>query len=354
MRLEPLVTIVTVTYNVALTLEKTIKSVLEQTYKNIEYIIIDGNSSDNTQAVIERYSKHISYWVSEPDKGIYDAMNKAIKKSQGTWINFMNAGDSFVSLTTVEDVVNQINIGSDIVCGNSYIVDPYSKSKNLRLSNGLQNILKPEMPCVHQSAFIHIDAMKKFSYNDKYKIAADYDFFLKLYINNYKFQFIDIPIANFVLGGLNQQERVRARAESLNSLVGVLENPKDFSENLGVVKAFEPLFSAHKMLFYQQVNNMSLVIESIINEKKKVIIYGYGSVGKILEKQLGDCVVAIADVNFKSNVKLIDPCNIDKYKYDYVLISLIGREEKINYYLQYELNIELSKIKTINLYGESS
>ena len=103
----PKVTIVTVTYNAEEYLEQTIKSVIKQDYPNIEYIIIDGASSDRTVEIIKEYQKYISYWTSEPDSGIYDAMNKGIDIATGEWINFMNAGDSFVEKNTISKVVKK-------------------------------------------------------------------------------------------------------------------------------------------------------------------------------------------------------------------------------------------------------
>lgn len=94
---NPKVSVVTICYNSVQFIEKTIQSVLSQTYPNIEYIVIDGGSTDGTKEIIEKYSSRISYWCSEKDRGIYDAMNKGIRKATGEWINFMNSGDCFVS-----------------------------------------------------------------------------------------------------------------------------------------------------------------------------------------------------------------------------------------------------------------
>jgi glycosyltransferase involved in cell wall biosynthesis len=98
------ITIITVVYNSVVTLEQTILSVINQTYKNIEYIIIDGGSTDGTVDIIKKYEDKLAYWVSEPDNGIYDAMNKGIEKANGEWLNFMNSGDIFYS----KDILNTV------------------------------------------------------------------------------------------------------------------------------------------------------------------------------------------------------------------------------------------------------
>ena len=101
---NPVVSIVTVCYNAVGVIEKTVTSVLNQTYKKIEYIVVDGASSDGTIEILNNYRSHISTLVSEPDKGIYDAMNKAIDMVSGEWILFLNAGDSFVDNNVLSHV----------------------------------------------------------------------------------------------------------------------------------------------------------------------------------------------------------------------------------------------------------
>ena len=105
MKKFPKITIVTISYNIVTYIEKTILSVVNQTYPNIEYIVIDGGSTDGTLDVIKKYSDKITYWVSESDKGIYDAMNKGIDAATGDWINFMNAGDVFYHNNVIDEII---------------------------------------------------------------------------------------------------------------------------------------------------------------------------------------------------------------------------------------------------------
>ena len=102
MQLQPTFSIITITYNAVRLVEQTLLNVLSQSYPNIEYIVIDGGSTDGTVDIIRRYESGLAYWVSEPDKGIYDAMNKGLQKATGDYVWFINAGDSLCSSDTVQ------------------------------------------------------------------------------------------------------------------------------------------------------------------------------------------------------------------------------------------------------------
>ena len=106
---DTLISVVTVSYNAVSTIEQTILSVINQTYPNVEYIIIDGGSTDGTVDIIKKYADKIAYWVSEPDKGIYDAMNKGVVVATGEWINFMNAGDIFTDSDVIDKLLHRIS-----------------------------------------------------------------------------------------------------------------------------------------------------------------------------------------------------------------------------------------------------
>lgn len=189
----PLITVITVAYNVYSTIEQTILSVINQTYPYIEYIIIDGGSTDGTIDIIKKYSSKISYWISEPDKGIYDAMNKGIHIAKGKWINFMNSGDTFYNNNVIEKVIDEANWSSDIIYGNT----------NLLLSCG-ETIIKPQnissknyMPFGHQAVFSSNKLMKKYKFDINFKICADKNFFYTAYKNYAKFEYVDVNISNY-------------------------------------------------------------------------------------------------------------------------------------------------------------
>ena len=206
-----LVTIVTVTYNAEDLLEETLLSVINQTYKNIEYIIIDGSSTDNTLEIIKKYEGQISYWISESDEGIYFAMNKGIKKATGEWINFMNAGDTFVDNTTIQKVINSLDEDTELIYGDHIcdgIVGSVKERKVTRL-----------MPCCHQSLFVKTALMKQYPYNTFYSISADYEFLLKMYQLGKKFKYIEEPLARYMRNGFSDQNQTRWYLETLTLMM---------------------------------------------------------------------------------------------------------------------------------------
>lgn len=134
-KLQPNFSIITVTFNAESFLERTILSVLEQTYPRVEYIVVDGASKDGTQAIIERYDKRISRWISEPDKGLYDAMNKGMKMATGDYLCFLNAGDMFYEPETLQKMVDSIQSQSelpDVLYGHTVLVDESGHFKRMR------------------------------------------------------------------------------------------------------------------------------------------------------------------------------------------------------------------------------
>ena len=193
----PLISVITVVYNDKEHIEDTIKSVLElkDIQKNVEYIVIDGNSNDGTWDIIRKYSSNIDYIKSEPDSGIYNAMNKAIEHISGDWCIFINSGDK-ITYNALDIFNNDISEDVGILYGDVYLCF----NKRMILKEATKETDK--LPSFfHQAAFIKSSLMKKWKYDEKYKICADYNFFKKLYDNGYKIQYIDYPVAFYDMDG---------------------------------------------------------------------------------------------------------------------------------------------------------
>ncbi len=188
------ISVVTVCYNAAVSIEQTMLSVLGQSYPDIEYIVIDGGSTDGTVDIIKEYADRLAYWVSEPDKGIYDAMNKGIAAATGSYINFMNAGDTFASDSVLAEIVPQINPNSQIVYGD--VVLKYRGTQFHREPLPLRWFYRTQ-PFCHQSSLVKLDLMKSRPFNCAYKIAADYDFFYESYNKGREFQYCKLTIATY-------------------------------------------------------------------------------------------------------------------------------------------------------------
>ena len=125
--------IITITYQAEKYLERTIQSVLNQGHQDaIEYIVIDGASKDATLAIIEKYTNQIDQFVSEPDKGIYDAMNKGLQRASGDYVIFMNAGDRFADEKTVGQLISAMESNPDVIVGDAMFVDEAGKTLGLR------------------------------------------------------------------------------------------------------------------------------------------------------------------------------------------------------------------------------
>jgi glycosyltransferase involved in cell wall biosynthesis len=190
----PLITVVTVVYNGGDTLEETILSVINQTYKNIEYIIVDGASTDNTIDIIKKHEDKIDYWISEPDEGIFYAMNKGIDLATGGWINFMNSGDTFFSREVLYDLNKFITTNIDIIYGNTYLdgkllYKPINNISNMFfLKGGMVN---------HQAIFARKICLKNGGFNTKYKICADKDWLMLQYKNGAKSKYISLDVCNY-------------------------------------------------------------------------------------------------------------------------------------------------------------
>ena len=194
-------TIITINYNNANGLEKTIQSVVSQTFTDYEYIIIDGGSTDDSVAIIKKYEQHINFWVSEPDKGIYNAMNKGISHAHGEYCNFMNSGDVLYDMEVLNHVFSKKHI-EDIITGKTIGND----ENDIRFSTeGKITFLSLYRSTIsHQASFIKTSLFRKHPYDEDLKIVADWDFWIKaLIMDNCSYAFDNHIVAKIDLTGIS-------------------------------------------------------------------------------------------------------------------------------------------------------
>lgn len=205
MNKNPLISIITVVYNGDKYLQQTINSVYNQTYKNIEYIIVDGGSTDKTLSIIEHNNDKISKWISEPDKGLYDAMNKGVAMASGELIGTINS-DDWYELNTVQLVVNAYlqNPSKNIFHGQRYDVFENGQKQLYNFNSSNFRFKYFSMTYSHPSMFISKKVYEKINYNIDLKLYADYQFVLTAFLqNSNQFLFIEKPLVNFRLGGIS-------------------------------------------------------------------------------------------------------------------------------------------------------
>ena len=205
------VTVVTVVRNAKDDLRRTVKSVIRQTYSPIEYIIIDGGSTDGTLDIIRQFEEHIAYWSSGNDSGVYDGMNKAIERASGEWIIFMNAGDWFCDADVIRRVFSNYPRDTDFIYGDYIFVFPNWQLKAIKAQP--INSLWRKMPFSHQALFTRTEVMKKHKFDQHYKIAADYNFIFRAYSDARTFFHTDNYVCVYSDNGLSVKRKFRSMLE---------------------------------------------------------------------------------------------------------------------------------------------
>lgn len=197
---KPLVTIITVVLNGEKYLEQTIKSVLSQTYLNIEYIIIDGGSKDSTVDIIRKHEAQIDYWVSEPDSGLFFAMNKGIKLANGELIGILNADDFYAS-NIVEPIVKAFEKTScDIIHGNMMVLGKNTEE----LARPDISLMNQKPSVFHPTCFVRKTVYEKAGlFNTEFRISSDYEFLLRCIREGFQFHYLNEPITYFRPGGMS-------------------------------------------------------------------------------------------------------------------------------------------------------
>jgi glycosyltransferase involved in cell wall biosynthesis len=194
--------IISINYNNKAGLQRTIDSVLCQTWKDFEWIIIDGGSTDGSKELIEKNQQHFTYWCSEPDNGVYHAMNKGVSHASGEYVNFMNSGDAFYDKGVLQKIVD-LNSQADIISGKAVHTDSL---KPLFRYNGSLLMQLYVTTISHQGAFIKKSLLNKYPYDENFKIVSDWKFWLQTIIwGDAKVQDTDILVAKYDLTGISSE-----------------------------------------------------------------------------------------------------------------------------------------------------
>lgn len=244
---KPLISVITVVYNNVNGIKETIKSVISQSYKNIEFIVIDGNSSDGTIEVINNYSDNIDKLISDPDKGIYDAMNKGIDLASGDYIIFMNSGDVFFN-NNVLSVIFHDREDSDVIYGNT-CQDFGSYKRILKAARPSDN---EPMPFCHQSVFVKSVILKKYKFNLLYKICSDRDLFIRIFNQNVKYKYFDIVISEIEAFGTSNENRI-ATLKEMKKIYSSYNIQKGVYLNLYLIRGY--IISIIEFLLGKEVFN---------------------------------------------------------------------------------------------------
>ena len=211
MNQQPTFSIITITYNAERWLERTILSVLSQSYPNIEYILIDGASKDKTLSIIDRYKDHIAKVTSEPDKGLYDAMNKGIRLATGDYLCFLNAGDSFHEDDTLQQMVHTLP-GSelpDVMYGETALVDKEGHFVRMRRLSAPETLtwksFRQGMLVCHQAFFAKRTLVEP--YNLKYRFSADFDWCIRIMKKAHTLHNTRLTIIDYLDEGMTTRNR---------------------------------------------------------------------------------------------------------------------------------------------------
>ncbi len=209
----PLISIITVVRNDVVNIEETILSVLNQTYNNVEYIIVDGASTDGTLDVIKKYGKYVDLWVSEPDEGLFYAFNKGVDLVTGNWVEFLNSGDFYYGNTVLAEIFIGQKLDADGVYG-SIVCNVNGRRVIVNAHEDVAEKAWQGMRLIHEALFVKAEIMKKFKFDTRYKVSADGDFVVKCIAAGYKFKKINVVVFETRAQGFSAVHWLVARKEN--------------------------------------------------------------------------------------------------------------------------------------------
>ncbi len=199
---NPLISIVTVCYNSADTIARTLDSLRSQSDKRFESIVIDGGSTDATPDIVTQYGDVVTYFVSETDRGIYDAMNKGIRQAKGDYIAFLNSDDAYLDQTIAKVIGKIESSSSDVVYGNLIKERVFGNEVFTRVEKPVLENMEKTMSIFHPATFAKKELFDMHGgFDTRFKLAADYQWLLKVYLANSRFEYVDESLALFSVGG---------------------------------------------------------------------------------------------------------------------------------------------------------
>ena len=338
------ITVITVCYNSVKTIEKTIQSVLSQRYHHLEYIIIDGGSTDGTQNIIDKYRKDIAVYIIEPDKGIYDAMNKGIKNASGDIVAFLNSDDWYMEEADVFNSVEKYFCHNkvDIVSGGICVCRDEASSRVPRIKLTKENIFV-DIVCPHPAMFVKRGVYERLgAFDISYKIAADTKWIINAYMNGIDILCVVDYFTYFSEGGISTTKRYAALEEQYNAArCCALEN-----HLIQMEEKIEKYYTA-KLKEMEKEKNLETALEEnqdmvkeLFDYHKKYYIWGAGIRGRqclrIFEK-LEIPVAGFIDSNKRQETingyKVIKPNEVDRESH--ICITPKNYEDEIKMQLHY-------------------
>lgn len=216
--------IITINFNNKAGLQKTIDSIVSQTWRDFEWIVVDGGSTDGSKELIEKYAQLgcFAWWCSEPDKGVYNAMNKGIAHANGEYLNFMNSGDQLHEKTTLEHVFESKNCDCDILYGDVIYVFEDNHEERRIAKHPLTFSHLYESTIYHQGSFLKKSLFDYSNYDESYKIVSDWKKWIELTLENRSFVYIPIPIANMDTTGVSMTNDILLHQERRSVLDTIL------------------------------------------------------------------------------------------------------------------------------------
>lgn len=253
--------VITVTYNALPALKKTMTSVLAQLGTDYEYLVVDGASGDGTPEFLAKNTNGRCRWISEPDGGIYEAMNKGVKMAQGEYCLFMNAGDCFVDAKVLAKMIPFLN-GTDLVLGNQIhvdeqgVIDDYSYSRG---SFSLDNLFQSTI--AHQATFIRREILIIHPYDESLRLVSDWKFFLELFLEgSVSYKTVNVNISFFFGGGVTDKNRELGKQERLGVLSSYPEYQyiwgKPYNPSLMRMVKKKVLYFLNKFLYVNKLKKL--------------------------------------------------------------------------------------------------